>query len=116
LSRAGRLGIDPQVSGPESNRAAASAVDPALEREIQQLIVEALMLEDQDPEAIDPDAPLFGEGGLGLDSIDVLELAMALHKRYGVKTKGDDDRNREIFASVRSLAAFVAAERAGGQS
>jgi acyl carrier protein len=78
--------------------------------------VEALMLEDQDPEAIDSDAPLFGEGGLGLDSIDVLELAMALHKKYGVKTKGDDDRNREIFGSVKNLAAFVAAERAGGSS
>ena len=61
-----------------------------------------------------PGPPLFGEGGLGLDSIDVLELAMALHKRYGVKTKGDDERNREIFASVKNLAAFVAAERAGG--
>ncbi|HET6585800.1 MAG TPA: phosphopantetheine-binding protein [Nannocystaceae bacterium] len=83
---------------------------------MKQLIVEALMLEDKRPDDIDTDAPLFGEGGLGLDSIDVLELAMALHKRYGVKTKGDDDRNREIFASVRNLAAFVAAERAGGSS
>jgi acyl carrier protein len=106
----------PTVPGPESNPSAGAPVDVALEREIKQLIVESLMLEDKDPETIDSDAPLFGEGGLGLDSIDVLELAMALHKRYGVKTKGDDERNREIFASVKNLAAFVAAERAGGPS
>jgi acyl carrier protein len=85
--------------------------DEALVREIKALIVESLMLESVTADEIDPDAPLFG-GGLGLDSIDVLELAMALHQRYGVKTKGDDARNREIFASVRALAAFVAAERA----
>ncbi len=90
---------------------ASTAGESALEGEIKQLIVDALMLEDKRAEDIDAAAPLFGAGGLGLDSIDVLELAMALHKRYGVKTKGDDARNREIFASVRSLAAFVAAER-----
>jgi acyl carrier protein len=95
---------------PETPEASAIA-DAALEREIKQLIVDALMLEDRSADEIDAAAPLFGEGGLGLDSIDVLELAMALHKQYGVKTKGDDGRNREIFASVRSLAAFVAAER-----
>jgi acyl carrier protein len=72
------------------------------------------MLEGVTADEIATDAPLFGEGGLGLDSIDVLELAMALHKRFGVKTKGDDARNREIFASVGSLAAFVAAERPAG--
>ncbi len=84
--------------------------DPALVREIKALIVDSLMLESVSADEIDDEAPLFG-AGLGLDSIDVLELAMALHKRYGVKTKGDDARNREIFASVRSLAVFVAAER-----
>ncbi len=89
--------------------------DVALEREIRELIIEALMLEDKDPASIDPAAPLFGQGGLGLDSIDVLELAMALHRRYGIKTKGDDERNREIFSSVRSLAAFVANERDKGR-
>lgn len=87
-----------------------AAPDPALVREIKALIVESLMLESVTSDEIDDEAPLFG-AGLGLDSIDVLELAMALHKRYGVKTKGDDARNREIFANVRSLAAFVAAER-----
>lgn len=85
-------------------------MDEGLVREIKALIVESLMLESMTADEIDADAPLFG-AGLGLDSIDVLELAMALHKRYGVKTKGDDERNREIFASVRTLAAFVAAER-----
>ncbi|MBC8073653.1 MAG: acyl carrier protein [Deltaproteobacteria bacterium] len=95
---------------PETSEANAIATS-ALEREIKQLIIDALMLEDRTADEIDAAAPLFGEGGLGLDSIDVLELAMALHKRYGVKTKGDDGRNREIFASVRSLAAFVDAER-----
>jgi acyl carrier protein len=97
-------------SMPETSEANAIA-DSALEREIKQLIIDALMLEDRTADEIDAAAPLFGEGGLGLDSIDVLELAMALHKRYGVKTKGDDTRNREIFASVRSLAAFVDTER-----
>jgi acyl carrier protein len=87
------------------------APDLALVREIKALIVESLMLEAVQADEIADDAPLFGAGGLGLDSIDVLELAMALHKRFGVKTKGDDARNREIFASVRSLASFVAAER-----
>jgi acyl carrier protein len=90
---------------------ASTAGESALEREIKQLIVDALMLEDKSADDIDAAAPLFGQGGLGLDSIDVLELAMALHKRYGVKTKGDDARNREIFASVRSLAEFVEHER-----
>jgi acyl carrier protein len=85
--------------------------DLELEQELKTLIVEALMLEDRTAAEIDANAPLFGDGGLGLDSIDVLELAMALHRRFGVKTKGDDERNREIFGSVRSLAAFVAAER-----
>lgn len=98
--------------------AGAAATDPAalgaLEQEIKHLIVDALMLEDVRPEEIDADGSLFGEGGLGLDSIDVLELAMALHKRYGVKTRADDAQNREIFSNVRNLAAFVAAERNGG--
>lgn len=83
----------------------------ALEAEIKQLIVESLMLEDVEPQDIDRDRSLFGDGGLGLDSIDVLELAMALTKRYGVKTRADDERNEEIFANVRSLAEFVSTER-----
>ena len=83
-----------------------------LEAELKKLIVEALVLEDIAPEEIETDAPLFVEG-LGLDSIDALELAMALEERYGVKIEDDPDENRQIFASVNSLADFVSAQRAG---
>ncbi len=82
-----------------------------LELEIKQIIVQSLNLEGVTPESIDSTAPLFVEG-LGLDSIDALELAMALRKKYGVRTSADDSKNRDIFASVRSLAAFVASARA----
>jgi acyl carrier protein len=82
-----------------------------LEAEIKKLIVEALVLEDLAPEDIDSDGPLFGEG-LALDSIDVLEIAIALEQRYGVVLDGDEERNREHFACVRSLARFVAETRA----
>lgn len=85
----------------------------SLEQELKQLIVEALGLTDVTPEQIDPTAPLFGEG-LGLDSIDALELAIAIHKRWGVKTRSDDAQNRAIFASVRALAAYVAERRSAG--
>jgi len=77
-----------------------------LESELKRLIVEALVLEDISPEEIESEAPLFVEG-LGLDSIDALELAMALEERFGVKIEDDPDENRRIFASVRSLAEFV---------
>ena len=81
-----------------------------LETELPQLIVSALSLEDVDPAAIDLDAPLFGDG-LGLDSIDALELSVVLSRQYGVSIKSDDEKNREIFSSVRTLAAFVASHR-----
>jgi acyl carrier protein len=81
-----------------------------LEKEIKELIIESLRLEGVTPDTIDSTAPLF-VAGLGLDSIDALELAMAIRKRYGVNTSADETRNREIFSSVRSLAAFVALER-----
>ena len=77
-----------------------------LENELKHLIVDSLLLEDVKADEIDTNAPLFGEG-LGLDSIDALELGMALERRYGVKIKADDERNREIFRSVRSLATFI---------
>ncbi len=83
----------------------------ALVREIKELIIEALMLQDMSPEDIDEQAPLLVEG-LGLDSIDVLELAMAINKRYGVKTKADDAQNRHIFASVQNLATFIHEQQA----
>jgi acyl carrier protein len=84
----------------------------ALEREIKELIVSALSLEDMKPGDIDAQAPLFVEG-LGLDSIDALELGVALQKRYGVSLSADAQETRRHFSSVQSLAAFVAASRAG---
>ena len=87
----------------------------ALEAEIKKLIVEALALEDVAPEDIDTEAALFVEG-LGLDSIDALELAMVLEERYGVHIEDDPEQNAQIFASVRSLAEFVRSQggAAGG--
>ena len=73
------------------------------------LLVEALNLEDIQPSSIDPQAPLFGEGGLGLDSIDALELALEISKRFGVQLRSDDEDNRKIFASLRALTAHVQA-------
>jgi acyl carrier protein len=81
-----------------------------LEREIKELIVESLKLEGVTPESIDAAAPLFGDG-LGLDSIDALELAMALRKRFGVKFEASNAANRETFGSVRNLAAYVTRSR-----
>lgn len=82
-----------------------------LEAEVKSLIVEALMLDDVRAEEIDSEAPLFG-AGLGLDSIDALELAMAIERRFGVKLRADDPATRSLFASVRSLAEHVRAHRA----
>ena len=81
-----------------------------LEAEIKELIVEALVLEDLLPTDIVSEEPLFVEG-LGLDSIDALEIAVVLEQRYGVVLDDDAEANRERFASVRSLAQFVAAGR-----
>jgi acyl carrier protein len=79
----------------------------ALEQEIKELIISVLSLEDIRPDEIDAAAPLFVEG-LGLDSIDALELGVALQKRYGVSLSADAQETRRHFASVQSLAAFVA--------
>ncbi len=79
--------------------------------EIAELIVETLLLEES-PSEIDFDEALFNEG-LALDSIDALELSLELAKRYGVEILADDEANVEIFASVRSLTAFVNRARAG---
>ena len=86
------------------------SADP-FESEIARLIVSALSLEIQ-PEEIDPEAPLFGEG-LGLDSIDALEMSLVIAKTYGVQLRSDDERNHRIFASLRSLAGHIATQRAG---
>ncbi|MGH8161081.1 MAG: phosphopantetheine-binding protein [Gammaproteobacteria bacterium] len=81
------------------------------ERELAGIIVEALELEDTRATDIDPEAPLF-RTGLGLDSIDALELSLAISKTYGVQLKADAERDRAAFASLRALAAYVAARRA----
>ena len=81
-----------------------------LEAELKELIVESLALEDIAPEEIETAAPLFVEG-LGLDSIDALELAMALEERFGVKIGEDPEENQRIFTSVQSLAGFVEENR-----
>lgn len=80
-----------------------------LENEIKALIIEALDLEDLTPADIGTDVPLFGEG-LGLDSIDALELGIALKKKYGIVLEAGDSRTREHFRSVATLAALVAAQ------
>ena len=82
----------------------------SLEQDIKALIVTTMSLEDVAADDIDTEAPLFNEG-LGLDSIDALELGLALQKRYGVTLAADSEETRRHFASVRSLAAFVAAAR-----
>jgi acyl carrier protein len=81
----------------------------ALLPEVAALIVEALNLE-MAPEEIEPDASLFGEG-LGLDSIDVLEIALVISKRYGFQLRSDNVDNVRIFASLRALTAYIASQR-----
>jgi acyl carrier protein len=88
-----------------------SAQTPA-EHELAQLLVESLNLEGVDAAQIEPEAPLFGDG-LGLDSIDALELALAISKKYGFQLRSDSDENRRIFASLRALSAHVEQHRAG---
>ena len=78
--------------------------------ELKCLVIEALHLEDVSPEDIGDDTPLFAEDGLGLDSIDALELGVALHKRYQLKLGEADQRVREHFRSVRTLAEFIRAQ------
>lgn len=83
-----------------------------LEEELKTLIVESLELEDVDAGSIDAAAPLFGsDAGLALDSIDALELSVALSKKYGVTLKADDDATKEAFRSVSSLAQYILAQR-----
>ncbi|MFV3371558.1 acyl carrier protein [Pseudomonas sp. PDNC002] len=82
-----------------------------LQLEIKQLIIDALGLEDIGPDDIGADDALFGDG-LGLDSVDALELGLAIQKRYGIKIDADAKDTRQHFANVASLAAFVTAQKA----
>ena len=81
------------------------------EQELAQLIVESLNLDGVSPGDIDPEARLFGEG-LGLDSLDMLELSMSVEHKYGVKLRSDDPDNAKIFGSLRSLSQHIQTHRA----
>ena len=102
----------PQAAAGDLSSAPPTVVaqDPAaLERDLAALFVQALNLEMAAAD-IDPNAPLFGDG-LGLDSIDILEVALEVSQRYGFQLRSDDQNNQQIFQSLRSLAAHVAQHR-----
>jgi acyl carrier protein len=88
-----------------------SAEQTPNERRLAELIIESLNLEDLAPEDIEPEKPLFGDE-YGLDSIDALELALAVSRDYGVQLKADDEKNRHIFANLRALSAHIDSLRA----
>ena len=85
------------------------ADETSLEKDVAALIVQTLNLE-VDPTEIEPGAPLFGEG-LGLDSIDALELALAISKNYGFQLRSDNSDNVQIFSSLRALSSHIGANR-----
>lgn len=81
-----------------------------LENELKQMIIDTLNLEDLSPDDIDTDAPLFGDG-LGLDSIDALELGVAMQKKYGIKINSEAEETKQHFASVHNLALLIKQSR-----
>ncbi|MGF6147910.1 acyl carrier protein [Kingella potus] len=83
-----------------------------LEQQIKQLIIDSLALEDITPDDIGSEAPLFGDEGLGLDSVDALELGLAVQKTFGFQLDGENDNLRDNFASVKTLAEFVKSRQA----
>ena len=108
------MSVSPTASQPvplpvPATPGAARQSPEALERDLAGLFVQALNLE-QKPEEIDPTAPLFGDG-LGLDSIDILEVALEVSHRYGFQLRSDDENNQKIFQNLRSLALHVAQHR-----
>lgn len=98
-----------QQAATQTTPVASGAPDPALERELAHSIVEALNL-DVKADDIAADAPLYGEG-LGLDSIDILEVALVVSKKYGFQLRSDDENNVRIFQSLGTLAEHIAAHR-----
>ena len=82
------------------------------ERELAEQLIEVLNLEDLSAEDILPEDPLFGDG-LGLDSIDALEIAMAISQKFNVQLQAEDERNEEIFFSLRTLNNFIKENRGG---
>ena len=105
------MSLPQPASGAASAAPSPGAVQApaALESDLAALFVQALNLE-MAPADIDPAAPLFGDG-LGLDSIDILEVALEVSQRYGFQLRSDDENNQQIFQSLRSLAAHVALHR-----
>jgi len=99
----------PRTSTSDNSCSDNSCSDNALELEIAGLIVAALNL-DVTPESINPDDPLYGEP-LGLDSIDILEIALVMSKQFGVQIKADGEDNLRIFASLNALAAYIREHR-----
>lgn len=91
-----------------SNTATAASAQ-ALIPELAALIVEALNLEVQ-PNEVDPDAPLYGDG-LGLDSIDMLEISLVISKQYGLELRSDIEDKEQVFGSLRALSAYIASQR-----
>jgi len=87
----------------------AHLTDVGLQRELAALFVQALNLEVL-PQDIDPEAALYGEG-LGLDSIDILEVALLVSKQYGIQLRADSQENQQIFRSLKALAEYIAAHR-----
>src|SRR5579871_4423206 len=87
----------------------APATDVGLARELAGLFVQALNLE-VEPQEIDPDAPLYGDG-LGLDSIDILEVALIVSKQYGVQLRADSEENEQIFRSLEHLVDYISTHR-----
>ena len=80
------------------------------EQKLAELIIETLNLEETTPTDVDPEAPLFGEG-LGLDSVDALEIALAISQTYGFQLRSDDDQNERIFSSLRALSQHIEQQR-----
>ena len=101
--------MNPQADIHQNLHATAASQQIPFEREMAALIVSSLHLEIAGEE-IDPQAPLFIDG-LGLDSIDALELALAISREYGVELRSEEERTRAIFASLRSLSAHVGQQR-----
>ena len=99
----------PSTTASQPAHAGDATQAPSFERELAEMLVKALNLE-VEPAAIVPTATLFGDG-LGLDSIDVLEIALEISRRYGFELRADDEDNVRIFSSLRALAAHVAARR-----
>ncbi|WP_301099380.1 phosphopantetheine-binding protein [Otariodibacter sp.] len=83
-----------------------------LELELKKLIIDSLALEDINVEDIDTDAPLFGDDGLGLDSVDALELGLAIQKRFGLQLDSQQQNLREHFESVATLSTFIRSQQA----